>query len=74
MYNPSASSTSRDLHKNFTLEYGGGGIVTGEQYTDVVKIAGLTVRVLLFFLFFNDKKCLHVTIGGLPDAWCCRPV
>ena len=52
VYYPSASWTSRDLDKTFTLEYGGGGIVQGEQYTDVVTIAGLTVRVPMFFLFF----------------------
>ena len=46
-YDPSASFTSRDLGKNFTLEYDDGfevSTVNGEQYTDVVTIAGLVVR------------------------------
>jgi cathepsin D len=46
-YDPSASFTSHDLGKNFTLEYFDGfgySTVSGEQYTDVVNIAGLVVR------------------------------
>ncbi|KAG9310420.1 aspartic peptidase domain-containing protein [Chiua virens] len=37
-----SSSTSRDLHKNFTLTYGGGSSVSGELYTDDVTVAGFT--------------------------------
>ena len=53
LYNPNASSTSQDLKKTFALAYGDGSTVSGEQYTDVVSIAGLTVRwaVLTFYLF-----------------------
>ncbi|KAI0081507.1 acid protease [Panus rudis PR-1116 ss-1] len=41
-YNPSSSSTAADRHKTFTLQYGDGSQVAGEQYTDTVSIAGLT--------------------------------
>jgi cathepsin D len=42
LYNPSASSTSSDLGTTFSLSYGDGSTVSGEQYTDTVAIAGLT--------------------------------
>ncbi|KAH7906840.1 acid protease [Hygrophoropsis aurantiaca] len=41
-YDPSVSSTSKDLGKTFSLEYGDGSTVSGEQYSDTVTIAGLT--------------------------------
>jgi len=40
-YDPSQSSTSADLKKTFSLRYGDGSTVSGEQYTDTVSIAGL---------------------------------
>ena len=43
LYDPSASSTARDLFKPFSLSFGDLSTASGEQYTDVVKIAGLTV-------------------------------
>jgi cathepsin D len=43
-YDPSASSTSQDLGKTFSLTYGDGSTVSGEQYSDSVIIAGLAVR------------------------------
>lgn len=43
-YDPSASSTSHDLGKNFTLTYGDGSTVSGEQYGDDVIIAGLVAK------------------------------
>ena len=43
-YTPSSSSTAVDLKKTFALKYGDGSTVSGEQYTDTVSIAGLTVR------------------------------
>ncbi|KIK91444.1 hypothetical protein PAXRUDRAFT_149483 [Paxillus rubicundulus Ve08.2h10] len=42
VYDPSSSSTSQDLGKTFSLQYGDGSTVTGEQYTDIVFISGLT--------------------------------
>jgi cathepsin D len=44
-YNPDASSTAHNLSKTFSLAFGDGttGIVHGDQFTDVVSIAGLTV-------------------------------
>ncbi|KAF7978613.1 hypothetical protein HWV62_45354 [Athelia sp. TMB] len=42
IYDPSASSTSKDLGKSFSLTYGDGSTVSGEQYSDTVHIAGLT--------------------------------
>ncbi|PSR80379.1 hypothetical protein PHLCEN_2v6764 [Hermanssonia centrifuga] len=41
-YDPSSSSTAEDRHMTFTLAYGDGSTVTGEQYTDTVTMAGLT--------------------------------
>jgi cathepsin D len=43
-YDPSASSSSHDQNKTFSLEYGDGSTVNGEQYSDDVIIAGLVVR------------------------------
>ena len=43
MYVPNASSTAQDLRQTFTLGFGDGSSVRGEQYTDVVQIAGLKV-------------------------------
>lgn len=43
LYNPNASSTAHDLSKPFSLAFGDGSTVEGEQFTDVVSIAGLTV-------------------------------
>jgi cathepsin D len=42
-YDPNASNSSKDLGKTFFLRYGDGDTVSGELYTDVVNIAGLTV-------------------------------
>ncbi|KAH8118719.1 acid protease [Phellopilus nigrolimitatus] len=41
-YNTSASSTAVDAHKPFSLSYGDGSSVSGEQFTDTVTLAGLT--------------------------------
>ena len=41
-YAPSASTASADRGKTFTLSYGDGSSVSGEQYTDTVAIGGLT--------------------------------
>ncbi|KAH9949183.1 aspartic peptidase domain-containing protein [Amylocystis lapponica] len=43
-YDPSISSTSEDLERPFSLAYGDGSAVVGQQYTDVVRVAGLTAR------------------------------
>lgn len=43
-YTPSASSTAVDKRKKFSLAYGDGSTVSGEQYYDTVTVAGLTVR------------------------------
>jgi hypothetical protein len=42
-YDPSQSSSAQDLHKPFLLAYGDGSTASGEQFTDVVSVAGLTV-------------------------------
>jgi len=44
VYDPSSSSTSSDVGQTFTLTYGDGSSVKGEQYTDTVGIAGLTAK------------------------------
>ncbi|KAH7919522.1 acid protease [Leucogyrophana mollusca] len=41
IYNPGFSAAARDLHKTFSLAYGDGSTVSGEQYTDTVTVAGL---------------------------------
>ncbi|KAI0267796.1 aspartic peptidase domain-containing protein [Gloeopeniophorella convolvens] len=43
-YTPSSSSTSKDLKKKFSLAYGDGSTVSGEQYSDTVSLAGLTAK------------------------------
>ncbi len=58
-YNSSASSSSRDLGKNFTLAFGDGSSVSGEEYTDVVIVADQTVCGAAFFPF--AAKCSHTT-------------
>ncbi|KAF8261911.1 acid protease [Lactarius quietus] len=40
LYNPSTSITSSDLGKMFTLRFGDGSSVSGEQFTDNVTLAG----------------------------------
>jgi cathepsin D len=60
-YDPSASFTSCDLGKNFSLEYEDGfenSTVNGEEYTDVVTIAGLVVRGVCLF---SAAKRSHVS-------------
>lgn len=42
IYKPHSSFTSKDLHKTYNLTYGDGSTVFGEQYTDIVTIAGMT--------------------------------
>jgi len=42
VYNPASSSTSQDLGVPFSLQYGDGSTVSGEEFTDTVSIAGLT--------------------------------
>jgi len=42
LYNPSASSTAKDLSKTFSVSYGDNSNATGKLFTDVVRIAGLT--------------------------------
>ncbi|KAF8480127.1 acid protease [Russula ochroleuca] len=44
LYDPSKSSTAQDLSKTFSLAYGDGSTVTGEQFTDVVSIVNLTAK------------------------------
>jgi len=43
VYDPTKSSTSNALGKTFSLAYGDGSTVSGQQYTDVVSISGLSV-------------------------------
>ena len=42
-YEPKSSSTSKSLNKDFTLNYGSGG-VKGTEYNDTVTVGGFTVR------------------------------
>ena len=56
VYDPSASSTSRGLGYSFSLAYGDGSTVYGEQYTDDVTIAGLVVRGTMFFFSYPSMR------------------
>jgi hypothetical protein len=58
LYGPSNSSTSKNLGQNFTLAYGDGSQTSGEQFSDVVTVAGMTVRLAMFF--FSYKRS-HVS-------------
>ena len=61
-YDPSASFTSHDLGKTFTLQYGDGSTVSGEQYSDKVLIAGLVVcRATFSFLSLQSAYTSHHT-------------
>jgi cathepsin D len=51
-YDPSASDTSRDLRKNFSLAYGDGSTVSGRQFADYVTVSGLVVRGSMFFFSY----------------------
>ena len=60
-YNPASSTTSQDLGKDFTLSYLSNASVSGEQYSDVVTIAGLAVRDVLFFFSFPTEHSVPLT-------------
>jgi cathepsin D len=51
IYAPNASSTAQDLGQEFMIDFGDNSNVQGEQFTDVVQIAGLTVSRNIFLLF-----------------------
>ncbi|KII95873.1 hypothetical protein PLICRDRAFT_170472 [Plicaturopsis crispa FD-325 SS-3] len=40
-YDTSKSSTAKDLHKNFSLSFGDGSTVQGDQFNDTVEIVGM---------------------------------
>ncbi|KAF9228837.1 acid protease [Gyrodon lividus] len=44
LYDPNISSSAVDLNKTFTLAYGDGSTVLGEQYFDTVGIAGFIAK------------------------------
>ena len=72
-YDPSSSSTSKDVGKSFSLAYGDGSTVSGEQYTDTVSIAGLTV-CLFPPIAYNQPLNLCLPIGYIPDPRRCIPL
>ncbi|TFK43185.1 acid protease [Crucibulum laeve] len=43
VFNTASSSTARDLRKTFSLAFGDGSTVQGEQFSDTVTVAGVTV-------------------------------
>ncbi|KAH0830153.1 acid protease [Lanmaoa asiatica] len=43
-YNPNASSSAVDLGRNFSIAYGDGSTVAGDQYIDTVTIAGFVAK------------------------------
>jgi cathepsin D len=56
LYNPTDSSTSRNLSESFSLAYGDGSTVSGDEYSDRVIIAGLVVRSATFSFSFATKR------------------
>ncbi|KAG5654486.1 hypothetical protein H0H81_001985 [Sphagnurus paluster] len=44
VYNTYTSLTSKDLNQTFSLTYGDGSTVEGDQYTDTVTVSGLTAE------------------------------
>ncbi|KAH7911439.1 aspartic peptidase domain-containing protein [Hygrophoropsis aurantiaca] len=48
IYDPSHSSTSIDIGKTFSLQYGDNSTVAGEQYNDTVTVMGLTATSQTF--------------------------
>lgn len=68
LWDPSSSSTSTDLGQTFSLEYGDGSTVSGEQYTDSVSIAGYSVcSVQLASAIISDSL-----LGDESDSWRCN--
>jgi cathepsin D len=55
LYNPKSSSSAKDVGKSFSLQYGDGSTVSGEQWTDSVTLAGLTVSLPLRTVKFISK-------------------
>ena len=64
IYNPSASSTAVDRHRTFSLAYGGGDTVEGEQYLDTVSIAGLPVSILPYSLSYAADMSTFLQASG----------
>lgn len=59
LYNSSASSTSKDLGQEFTFTTRDGSEVNGELFTDVVTIAGMTVRGAMFIFLLSTHMSPH---------------
>ena len=63
LYNPSASSTSSDVSQTFKIDYGSSNTsasVSGEQYTDIVTLAGYKVS-------FNSTAMTACILLSLTD-------
>ena len=69
IFTPKSSSTAVDVGKTFNLQYGSGQ-VQGEQYTDTVTIAGLTVRIY----FRSSPLLLNTLLGYEAKAGSCVTV
>ena len=58
------------MGQTFSLQYGDGSTVSGEQYTDTVSIAGYTVRsVQLISVVVPDNQ-----VGNDSDTWRCHDI
>jgi cathepsin D len=70
VYNPSASSTSIDLGMTFSIEFGDGSTVSGEQFIDTVGIAGLTVSIYIYHIIIisHGPGFVQATTQTLGDA------
>ncbi|KAH0838841.1 Asp-domain-containing protein [Lanmaoa asiatica] len=67
LWDPTFSSTANDVGQTFSLQYGDGSTVSGEQYIDTVSIAGFTPsRRLLRPLVLQQRTLLGSESSQFP--------
>ncbi|KAJ9126685.1 hypothetical protein QFC24_001715 [Naganishia onofrii] len=64
-YTPSASSTSKDQGRTFSISYGDGSTTSGEVYTDTVTVAGLTAKSQAVGYATTASSTTGATFDGL---------
>ena len=70
-WDPTSSSTSKDVGQTFTLKYGDNSTVSGEQYTDTVSIAGFT---MCFVMLSINTTISDSQVGDHSDSWRCKHI
>ncbi|KAI0287671.1 acid protease [Russula brevipes] len=66
-YDPNSSSTAKNLGKKFSLGFVDGSSASGDQYTDVVHIAGLTANTQTLGAATHYSEGLQIS-KSLPDG------